>query len=122
VRCFNHPEQNAIGVCKSCSKGICIACSADLGHGLACRDKHERNVEMLNAMIVRSSLVQVTTTRAKYVAPAFTAFMGLLFLGYGYVREGLGGFLTLLGIGFLAYSLVLFLANRKAWGRVDRDA
>jgi hypothetical protein len=121
MRCFNHPERDAIGVCKGRSQGICIDCSADLGHGLACRDKHEQNVEMLNAMIVRSSLVQVTTTRAKYAAPAFTAFMGLLFLRYGYVREGLGGFLTLLGIGFLVYSLVLFLANRTAWGRVDRN-
>jgi hypothetical protein len=122
MRCFNHPEREAVGICKSCSKGICSDCASDLGHGLACRDKHEPNVESLNTMIVRSSRVQATTTRAKYVAPAFTAFMGAMFLGYGYFKEGLSGFLAPLGIGFLVYSVALFVANRKAWGRVDRDA
>jgi hypothetical protein len=73
-------------------------------------------------MILRSSRVQTATSRAKYVGPAFTAFMGLVFLGYGLLRDGVSGFLALLGIGFLIYSIVVFVANRKAWGSSDRRA
>jgi hypothetical protein len=116
VRCFYHPDRDANGICKSCNKGLCSECSVDLDYGLACRGKHEQNVAALNAMVVNATRIQATTSKARYVAPAFTAFMGIMFLGYGYFRRGLIGFLLPLGIGFLVYSLILFLANRRAYG------
>jgi drug/metabolite transporter (DMT)-like permease len=58
-------------------------------------------------MVIRASRVQATTGRARYVAPAFTAFMGVMFVGYGYFKEGLSGFLLPLGVGFLFYSTVV---------------
>ena len=122
MRCFNHPEIEALGICKSCNKGLCSSCATDLDHGLACRDKHEQSVESLNTMILRSSRVQTAATRISYIGPAFTAFMGLVFLGYGLLREGVSGFLTLLGVGFLIYSIVIFAASRKAWGKPRRSA
>jgi hypothetical protein len=117
MRCFYHVDRDAVGTCKSCNKGLCSECAVDLDHGLACRGKHEQNVESLNSMVVRATQVQVTTVRAKYVAPAFTAFMGVMFVGYGYLKEGLTGFLLPLGAGFLVYSLVIFITNRRAYGR-----
>jgi hypothetical protein len=37
VRCFNHPEREAIGSCKACSKGLCPDCVAaeDMGWRVA---------------------------------------------------------------------------------------
>ena len=117
MRCFNHPEREAIGSCKACCKGLCSDCVADRGHGLACRGKHEEQVDSLNLMIARNALVQSTSRKAKYVAPAFTAFMGAIFLSFGYLHEGLHGFLVPLGVGFLGYSVVIFLVNRRAFGQ-----
>jgi hypothetical protein len=54
VRCYNHPEQQAVGSCKGCCKGLCKECAVDLGHGLACRGLHEDHVEALNTLIVRN--------------------------------------------------------------------
>jgi len=72
-------------------------------------------------MVMRATQVQATTVKAKYVAPAFTAFMGIIFVGYGYLKEGLTGFLLPLGAGFLIYSLVIFVTNRRAYGRRSRN-
>jgi len=55
------------------------------------------------------------------VAPAFTAFLGVMFVGYGYFKEGLSGFLLPLGVGFLVYSTAVFIANRRAYGRQSRN-
>ena len=117
MRCFYHPDRDANGICKSCNKGLCSECSVDLDYGLACRGKHEQNVAALNAMVVNATRIQATTSKARYVAPAFTAFMGIMFLGYGYLKEGLAVFLLPLGVGFLVYSLVIFVTNRRAYGR-----
>lgn len=71
----------------------------------------------------RANQVQATSSRARYVAPAFTAFMGVMFAGYGYFERRLISFLLPLSVGFLVYSLVVFLANRRAYGsKTNKDA
>jgi hypothetical protein len=79
--------------------------------------EHEEQVDSLNLMIARNALVQSASRKSKYVAPAFTAFMGAIFLSFGYLHEGLHGFLVPLGAGFLGYSVVIFLVNRRAFGQ-----
>lgn len=36
MKCFDHPQADAVGYCTSCSKGLCTACAIDTGSGLAC--------------------------------------------------------------------------------------
>jgi hypothetical protein len=115
MRCFNHTDREAVGTCKCCNKGLCPECAVDLGYGLACK-VHEQRAEALEAMVSRASQVQTTAQSAKYVAPAFTAFMGILFTGYGLFLDRGPKLLLLLGLGFLGYSLVVLVANRRAYG------
>jgi hypothetical protein len=116
MRCFNHENDDAVGSCKHCGKGLCRACLTDLGHGLACRGVHEQAVENINTLIVRNSHVQNVAPKTWYVVPAFTAFMGLVFAGYGaFAPGGLSVFLVVLGLGFLAYAAVLLVVNRRAY-------
>jgi hypothetical protein len=122
VHCFNHPDRVAIGSCKACCKGLCSECAVDMEHGLACRGKHERTVEKLNSITARAAQIQTTSGKVKYAAAIFYAFMGAFFLAYGYFRDGLGGFLVPLGGGFLVYSVVVFLANRRAFRKSTADA
>ena len=51
MHCFNHPDRTAIGSCKGCCKGLCMECTADLGHGLACKGQHEEMVEIHNTIV-----------------------------------------------------------------------
>ena len=57
MNCFRHPEVIAVGNCKACSKGLCVACAIDIGTGLACRDTCETEVRELNEMTERSKKI-----------------------------------------------------------------
>ena len=51
MECFSHSGTQAVGVCKSCGKGVCRTCAVDLGVAIACceacakeaTDLHEMN-------------------------------------------------------------------------------
>jgi hypothetical protein len=47
MNCFYHPTVVAVGTCKSCNKGLCPECAADLGKGLACKGHCENDVKGL---------------------------------------------------------------------------
>jgi len=37
VKCYAHPEKEAVGVCRECGKGICEACAVEVSGRLYCR-------------------------------------------------------------------------------------
>ena len=117
MRCYNHPSVEAVGTCKACSKGLCMECAADLGHGLACKASHIAEVENLNALITRSTRITTANTMGKFLVPAFYGFMGLTFLGYGLVNSRASSFSIVMGVGFLAFALFTLTTNLKAFGK-----
>ena len=121
MRCFNHPDRDAIGSCKGCCKGLCMECAADLGHGLACKGTHEEMVETYDMIVSKNARVYGSASRNTLIAPVFYAFMGVLFAGYALLSgNGVASFLSLMGLGFLVFAAVVYRANRKTFGG-DRD-
>jgi hypothetical protein len=59
LQCFYHPEVSAVGSCKHCYRGLCSACAAEREGGLACRGRHETDVDATSALIARN--IQVVT-------------------------------------------------------------
>ena len=53
MKCFYHPQTDAVAICKNCSKGLCLECVADVGNGVACKGKCEPEVQAFNEMIQR---------------------------------------------------------------------
>ena len=51
MRCYYHQDRDAVGLCKSCGKGLCADCQTDLGQGLACKGRCEARVRDLIALI-----------------------------------------------------------------------
>jgi len=47
MKCYVHADHDAVGVCKSCQKGLCRECAVDLGKGLACRGSCEDEAQRL---------------------------------------------------------------------------
>lgn len=116
MRCFNHQNRDSVGFCKHCNKGLCPDCLTDLGHGLACRNSHEQAVDGINVLIDRNSQAQRMAPKTWYVVPTFTMFMGLVFAGYSFSSpRGPFSFTLVLGLGFIAYSAVLFAINYRAY-------
>jgi hypothetical protein len=69
VRCFYHQDKDAVGTCKSCGKGICIACAVDLGQGLACRSRCEEASRAIIALISRNIQLSTGSPSAQVLSP-----------------------------------------------------
>lgn len=57
MKCYNHPDHDAVGVCKSCQKGICMECATTIDESLSCKGRCEEDVAVLNYMIERGRKV-----------------------------------------------------------------
>lgn len=123
MRCFKHPENEAVGSCKHCNKGLCVECAHDLGHGLACKNEHEQQVETLNSLIEKNAEIYDSAPTNTLIAPLFYACMGALFVWFGVQsRGGFGSFSSLMGIGFIIFAIVVFIRNRMLFGKPKKTA
>ncbi|MDQ7827210.1 MAG: tetratricopeptide repeat protein [Candidatus Eremiobacteraeota bacterium] len=58
MKCFFHEEKEAVGVCKSCQRGLCKECAVEVEKGIACKNQCEDDVKDIN-MISEYSLRMV---------------------------------------------------------------
>jgi hypothetical protein len=120
MRCFYHHDKEAVGACKSCGKGLCPDCAADVGKGLACRGRCEEDVRAVVALIDRNIKLSGQTTsllesgrRTRSGAAIFNLVIGIIFLAWGLNDLDRFSFIAVLGGCFLAYGLFgLFQARR----------
>lgn len=68
MKCFYHPSADAVGLCKHCQRGLCSACATERDGGLACRDRHEKDVDQVTALIRRNVQVGVKAQPLSLVA------------------------------------------------------
>ena len=126
MRCHTHREAEAVGVCKSCGKGLCPDCAVDLERGLACRGRCEADVRALIDLVDRS-LAQLDRS-AKLLGSArgiyrglggFLIVMALVFGGFHFVWDDGGGFLAIVAAAFLVFGVLLLVMTRKLPGHED---
>ena len=118
MNCFNHPNIVAIGLCKACSKALCQECAIDLDHGLACKNKHESDVEDLKLIIEKSTRIYKEAPKNTLIAPIFYLFMGLVFSGFGYFSKGgMTDLPFILGMGFIVFGVVVYIRNRAIFSK-----
>lgn len=114
MKCYYHPQADAVGICKSCSKGICPECTTDVGgNGLACKGIHEAEVASVNEIIGKNKTAFQTTGRAMQrsgiiygITATLLLLVGLLLLAAG-LDTGTASW-TAIGAGFLAGSIILY--------------
>jgi len=118
MHCFNHPDRMAIGTCKACCKGLCTECAIDLGHGLACKDRHEATVETYNSIVTRNATVYSAAQKGgSLLLPAFFAFMGLVTIGTGlFAGRRVSDSGLLMGAGFMVFGVIFYFYNRRVFG------
>jgi hypothetical protein len=122
MRCYYHQEKEAVGACKSCGKGLCPDCAADVGKGLACRGRCEEDVRAVVALVDRNiklspQMAGRLESSRKVISSAalFNVVVGCIFVGWGFLQGARFGFLVILGFCFLVYGVFgLFQARRTA--------
>ena len=122
MRCFYHQDKEAVGSCKSCGKGLCPDCAADVGKGLACRGRCEEDVRAVVALVDRNIKFSPQTARIldsgrkiRSSAATFNLVTGAIFIAWGFSDTERFSFIIILGACFLAYGIFgLFQARRFA--------
>lgn len=81
MKCYTHPGDDAVALCRSCGKGLCPACAKQTAYGMACEGPCSAELETLGA-IMRSGTEAHRINRggAAYFQPVFLVALGLLFL------------------------------------------
>ena len=126
MKCFYDPSQDAIGVCKSCGRGLSSEFLADMGKGLACKNRCEKDVTDIITMIgcsvasinARAAIAQTTTeimrrsSVAGYGSAVFVLITGVIFTGTGW-QDSKAGFPWFFGLAFLAYGVWSLIRIRR---------
>jgi cation transporter-like permease len=84
---------------------------------------HEDLVNTYNSIVSKNARVQSVQSRSTVIAPLFYAFMGLLCVGFSvFIDKKLFGFLSLMGLGFLVYAVVIYRVNKRAYSEPKHGA
>lgn len=60
MKCYNHHDRDAFGVCKVCGKGLCLECMEQKDDMVVCAGKHGRSIVsdwVLNIMFIAVAIV-----------------------------------------------------------------
>jgi hypothetical protein len=74
---FNHRDKPAIGVCKSCGKGLCEDCLTELSNGIACKGSCEKQVNLLNRVTDSDAEIKSEARLRLYDTGVRSFFLGI---------------------------------------------
>jgi hypothetical protein len=114
MRCYYHQEQEAVALCKSCSRGLCPSCAVDVGNGLACRNSCEDEVRSLNRVINRNKTSYEKTSGAYARMAVFYGVLGaVMFVGGVFDWRGFQWLLMPAGAIFLLSGVLHYTTGRR---------
>jgi hypothetical protein len=119
MKCFYHPSVDAVASCKSCCRGLCRECIAEVGLSCSCRDRCETDVATLNDLVQRGRTAYLKTSATYFRTGLFTLLLGVLFAIPGVVavssgRRGVWGYFFLAsGILFMGMGFSYFVSGKR---------
>lgn len=118
MKCFYHPDRDAVAMCKSCNRGLCPTCSADVPPGVACQGKCEADVAALNLIIQRNKTAYQKSGLAHRRNAIAMLIAGLIFAAFGIlpvlVSRSYGALVfVLLGCLFLLWSFFSYRSGKQ---------
>ena len=119
MKCFQHNENESIGMCKSCQKAVCVSCCIDTGRGLACSKECENEVNDLNAIVDKSKRIYSIGSNPKLLPTGILMYFlfSVLFFSWGVYNsfrwERIDYFPIIMGLGFFVIGLIAYSKNKK---------
>jgi len=118
MNCFNHPDQPALSLCKSCGRGLCRSCMAEVPEGLACKNRCEDRVNLINRIIDSNTKVLAAANVQIKSGTVFLIVLGVLFCASGFLPFALWGqkgmlFSGVMGLVFLITGLLRLRKKAK---------
>ena len=119
MNCFNHRDKPAIGLCKSCLKGLCEDCLAEVHNGLVCKGSCEEQLNAINRMLDNSTQALGAARQKAYSVGIMTLLMGIgfeVFAVWSYSEYG-SSFLPYM-LGFIG--MCMLISGIPKLGRKER--
>lgn len=112
MKCYNHPDHEAIGICKACGKALCRDCVHESENVITCGQGCSEAVASQKELLAMQAAQVRNARRINFLAALFSIGMGIIFMlfsqaGFGLVYD----FIMLLGGCFTGYGLVALLIN-----------
>src|SRR5258708_26596029 len=113
MKCFYHPQLDAVAVCKNCGRGVCQEDAADVGNGIACKGRCEDRLRASNLLADRNLAISQRAPTSYSMSFIMWVIVGILFIGIGssfnssplIALISVGGGLFFIGIGAYVYFL-----------------
>ena len=129
MKCFYHPEQDAVGLCPECGKAACTDCMKDVGGGILCKGCIAQRLQAVHAESQaiqqdRQAIIDSARRKLKISTIVFIVFfcIGLLetvALVYASIAskdpQAPGFFVAVLG-GLFGSFIVGYIAWSFFWG------
>ena len=114
MKCYKHQQSDAVGLCKSCQKGVCPDCLALVDGSVACKDSCEEDVAAINHMMAHSQRVYKNYNKQWRPSIMINGVGGLLFLAYGLYSftSSLSWFLIGLGSIMIIGAVMIFIHSK----------
>jgi hypothetical protein len=129
MKCFYHPEQDAVGMCPQCGKAACRDCLKEVGGGILCKgciSQRLKSVEAENQAVFadRQATIERAKRRLRVAKIVFVAFfvLGMLLTGAMVLQSIFSndpqapGFFTAIFGGALGSAMVGYFAWSFYWG------
>ena len=117
MKCFDHMKREAVGVCKTCSKGLCKECAIPLGFAITCKGDCESQAVSHQTYLDEVAATKYAVQRNRYLTPVIYGLIGSMLL---FIDISMHGWrlspMIIFGIGILVFSLYI-LFNSYQWGR-----
>jgi len=93
MKCYIHPERDAIGVCVMCGHGVCDACSVNLGGKIYCKQCVEKVVTRPNVEASSRAASITVASILLYIFGAWGIISSLFLIIFGGIFGGIGDIL-----------------------------
>ena len=116
MKCFNHPEADAVAICKSCNRGLCHQCMVEVGKSSSCKNRCEADVTMLNELVERGRTAYQKSSNTLFRTGLFTLLLGAVFLLIGLLMSDASGakyFIIVMGLLFVGWGISYFVSARR---------
>lgn len=102
MKCFNHPQNDAVGSCKHCLRGVCAQCAKDSGVGLACSEACESQIKSVHALVERNKKLTAFAPKPYFRSALMLTMMAAVFIGFGIFSQS-----HFLSVYFIVFGLVV---------------
>jgi len=116
MKCYNHPEIDAVGLCKSCGRGLCHECVSEVGTSISCKSRCESDVAAINELLQRGRTAYQKASGTFIRSGIFILLLGAVFLIIGVVSSIASQpnyFLILMGLLFVSWGISQFFTARR---------